>query len=341
MASNKSPIGLNKVQNYWMRTLKIKLYSKLYNVAPLIFGYNDEMTDDEKRKFPNANINQLDITVTSSKELSALKDGGTITISNLTYADIVRIIEGQFYKVEIYVGYKTTGMMCFAKGEIAYISNKIRMRRDHTCIIIFASEFVAQYSQGRINLNYNSGINLYSAFKYLFLTNGISNTHLPESLKQETLKDITSLSGTCASLSEQLANNTRDFSLNTDSSAENIVIDCSNLSDKRQIKIDSHTINFRNGNPTLSSNGLNISVMPLWNFKPGDIIIIDNAIIDLSESSLSGAQSNFKANYLDQDGAYIITKVENQFQNRGSSFECNLIAYSIHKISNIIGGTVT
>ena len=149
--------NLNKL--CWMRQIEVRLYSQLNNSKIVYGGTSDS---------------QLDITVKGNKYLSSLKDNGTITISNLTYAEITKLILGQYYKIEIWAGYRTQSLQRYFKGSVSYISDKIRARRDNETYILFASDMVAAYSQQRMNLTLNSGINLYSAFRYICLTNGIS-----------------------------------------------------------------------------------------------------------------------------------------------------------------------
>lgn len=310
----------------WMRQIEIRLYSALTN-KKIIFGGTDK--------------NQLSISIKGTKFLSALKDKGTCTISNLTYSQITEIILGKYYQIEIWAGYRTQELQCFFKGEISYISNKIRSRRDHECYIIFASKMVASYSQQRMNLNLNSGINLYAAFNYICLTNGISTSHLPDSLRNEFLSEVTQNYGTPATLCEQLANNTSSFSINTDESIDGGgVVDCTTFNDKRFIRINPDTINFTKGNPTLDSDGLHITLLPTFCFKPGDIILIDNAILDLSISNAESVSSTFKSNYLDANGAYMIIELDYNFENRGTVFEINIKARSMNIIANITGATV-
>lgn len=321
---NKKVANISQENKFcWIRIIEVRLRSKLTNKQIIFGGFNE---------------NQLNITVKINKYISALKDKGVATISNLTYAQIVELILGQYYLIEIWAGYKTQGLQCFFKGEVSYISDKIQARRDNTCYILFASKMVAGYSQQRMNLNLNSGINLYGAFNYICLTNGISTSHLSPSLKNEFLQEVTENYGTPATLCEQLAANSRTFSIDTDESIDGAgVVNCSDLSDKRYIKIDANTINFTKGNPTLDKDGLHITLLPTFVFKPGDIIVIDNAILDISISDPEQVASTFKSNYLDRNGAYMIIEMDYNFMNRGDTFEINIKARSLNIIANIVG----
>lgn len=314
----------------WIREIIVKLYSNKYNVKPLVYGSRDI----------NGNYltSQLNIDVKGSKYISALKDNGVISISNLDYEDISRIIMGEYYNIEIFVGYKSQSPLCIFRGEVAYISDKIVQNKDHTCYIIYAPKLVAKWSRQRMNLQLNSGINIYAAYKYICMKNNIPTSGLSVSLRNQFLHEVQSNYGTPASLIDQINEQTSSNVISIDESIENNIIDCATIKDKRQIKINSDTINFTKGNPTISKDGLKISLLPTFQFQPGDIIIIDNAIIDISESNLSGAQTGYKANYMDPDGAYMIIQIDYDLQNRGSNFELNIQARALNIIKNIIGG---
>ena len=311
----------------WMRQIEVRLYSNLTN-KKIVFGGDQ--------------TNQLNIVVKGNKYLSALKDNGSVTISNLTYAQIVELIIGQYYYIEIWAGYRSQKeLKCFFKGAVSYISDKIQARRDNTCYILFASKMVASYSQQRMNLSLNSGINLYAAFNYICLMNGIDRSHLPDSLKTQFLQEVTQNYGTPATLAEQLAANTNTFSIDTDESIDGCgVVNCTDLSDKRYIKINKDSINFTKGNPTLDKEGLHITLLPTFCFKPGDIIIIDNAILDVSISDPNSVASTFKSNYLDKNGAYMIIELDYTLANREKTFEINIRARSLNIIANITGANI-
>lgn len=333
----------------WGRCLEVRLYSKLYNVKPLIFGSSKIVKEDfynNETYYQTEYISdQLNIKVSGEKKISALQDNGTVDISNLTYGTISQIILGQYYKIEIWAGYRTTGLQRFFAGEIAFISNEIVMRRDHTCHIIFASDLVAGFSQHRINFNVNSGINLYAALKYLCITTGIDYSTLNSNLREQVISEVRQHWASPANIIEMIADNTNNV-LSVDSSIDNMVIDMSTINDKRQIRINPETISFRKGNPTLSSDGLNISILPTICFKPGDIIIIDNSIINLSENSLSSIQQNFNANYIDTSfassetpnlGAYMIKEIKYTFENRGEGFNLDIQARALSIIRGTLG----
>lgn len=316
----------------WMRDLVIKLKSKIYNVDDLVFG-----TRNSKNEYLN---DQLNIEVNGTKQISSMLNQGTVKISNLTYAEIYRIIEGQFYEIEIWAGYRSQNLERYFKGEIAYISDEITMKKDNTCTIIFASSFVARYSQSRININLIPNMSMYGILNYICLQKGIDTSTLSEDLKQRYIKEIISAYDTPANFIESLSNNSNDLISNIDSSLDNQVINMSTIKDKRQIVIDPSTINFSKGNPSISKDGLKICLFPTFNFIPGDIIYIDNSYVNRTETSLEGAQKNWKNNYLSTNGGYMIKEINFIFQNRGNTFELDIQAIGLNIINNIVGGNV-
>lgn len=316
----------------WMRDLVIKLKSKIYNVDDLVFG-----TRNSKNEYLN---NQLNIEVNGVKQISSMLNQGTVKISNLTYAEIYRIIEGQFYEIEIWVGYRSQNLERYFKGEIAYISDEITMKKDNTCTIIFASSFVARYSQSRININLIPNMSMYGILNYICLQKGIDTSTLSEDLKQRYIKEVISAYDTPANFIESLSNNSNDLISNIDSSLDNQVINMGTINDKRQIVIDPSTINFSKGNPSISKDGLRISLFPTFNFIPGDIIYIDNSYVNRTETSLEGVQKNWKNNYLSTNGGYMIKEIDFIFQNRGNTFELDIQAIGLNIINNIVGGNV-
>lgn len=330
-----SEVAIQRHQQFcWMRQIEIRLTS-IKCGATIIYGGKDS--------------DQLNITVNGHKYISALKDNGSVTISNLTYSEIYKLILGEFYIIEIWAGYKTTTPQCFFKGYVSYISNKINERKDHECYILFASRMVAQYSQKRMNLCLNSGINLYAAYRYICLKQGINSTNLPENLKNRFVTDVEASYNTSATLIDQIAQNQNDLYIDTDSAWDGAgVFNVNTLSDKRFFKINPNTINFTKGNPTINKDGLSITLLPTVAFRPGDIIMIPNYFIDASISDPNAVSSTFNTNYIDYGnttkenigssyGNYMIMELDYVFQNRESTFEINIRARSLNVIKNIVG----
>ena len=310
----------------WIRVLEVRLFSKL---NPDKKSYNSIIYGN----YTNPDSEQLSISITGSKKIASNQNNCTIKIINMTYEDILKITMGEYYYVEIWVGYRMGDIFKWFEGEVAYISPKLNNHKDTEVTILCASKLVAQYTQQRMGIALNSGINLYAALNYVTDRAGIKTSFNSSTLKNEFLNKAISAVDTPKALLELIADQ-QNLDLYTDTSMGDIV-NITTASDKRQIKINPDTISFLQGNPTINSNGLDIYLLPTFDFQVGDIIIINHALVNINSDNLSSAQKDFKANYMDTAlvgtgkenrgyGMYIIKNIDFTFQNRGSSFSIHI-----------------
>lgn len=287
----------------WMRVLKIELISRITSKA-LVFGDNGD--------------SNLKITVTGTKFPATNKDKGTIKIFNLTYTTIFKIMHGEYYKVRIYSGYQGGNVVKIFDGSVSYISNKIHSAHDWECYINFASDVVANYSQKRINFNLNSSINYWTALDQICRSTGINDANIDESLKDYVLKETEAGYKSFSTILESNTFNTSgEYLLNTDGVGS--VIDITTLKNKRVIKIDTSKIPIGGGNPRISSEGLEMQLLPNFDYRVGDILKIDNSILDVSIQS-ADVSSTFTTNYMDTNGMYMIKELSFTLENRGDTF---------------------
>lgn len=308
----------------WGRILIVKFISKTVK-KQMVFGNN----------FINGQ-EDLSIDVSIHKEMSPLSDSATIRLKNLTYKEIIQLINGKYYDVEVWAGYRTYGAQRVYKGNVIYISNSLDNRKSNTAIILCGSELVARYGQRRLNVSINSGINLYSALNYVCKKAQIPNSNISPQFKKKFVQDILTVDQTVGSFFKTLTDSNSSFIINSDSSANNSAINLfnANESDNRIIKLTDKTINLIGGTPQLNKDGLNISVIPTYSFMCGDTIQLDNSLIDISVSNRSEINQN-KAYYLDKDGCYMIYNMDYHLQNRGSEFSINIIAKTRSLVSSI------
>lgn len=307
----------------WKRELQVILSSATLKKS-VVFGNHDDVN--------------LDIQISGCKYLSALKDNFSIRISNLTYTEIVYLIKGEFYDVEIKAGYKEgSGLHTIYKGGVLYISNELGDKKTNTVIILCASKLVAQYGQSRMNLTINSGINMYSAIKFFCKRAGITDPNIPQELSHKFIQESSSVNGTIGSVLESLCNS-KGITLNSDASNGGAVTlwDAA-TTDKRVIKVKKDTLIFTGSYPRINSEGVQITVMPTFNFMPGDVIVIDNAFLDISAGTKEEVFKNNQV-YLDTDGQYMVFEVAYELQNRGSDFQVKLLCKSRNLVRNIVGG---
>ena len=152
----------------WMRVLRVTLTSRKLK-KQMVFGNSQFTTGFD-----------LAIDVSGYKYLSSLKDNCTVKLTNLTYNEVMQIIVGEFYDVKIEAGYRDSSVQTIFDGGVLYISNAREDATTNTVIILCASKLVARYSQSRINLTLNSGINMYSAIKFGLKRAGISEVTISE-----------------------------------------------------------------------------------------------------------------------------------------------------------------
>lgn len=309
----------------WMRVIKIVLTSKSLK-KKFVFGENYLHGNDD-----------LTIDVTGTKYMSSLKDVCTIRIKNLTYNEITQIIMGQFYDVEIWAGYQNTGVNKIFDGGVLYISNKLDDKKTSTCIILCASHLVAKYGQSRINLTLNSGINMYSAINFICKRAGIPNSNVSTQFKKKFLTEILTVDDTAASWIDKLCSSNNTYIDNSDSiTGATLSIFDAAKSNARVIKLNSNNIMLTGGYPRLTSDGLDVTLLPTFNFMCGDVIKIDNSILDVSVSTSSEVSKNYGA-YFNQKGQYMVYQMQYTLQNRGQSFELNLKCKNRDRISSYVG----
>lgn len=311
----------------WIRQLQVVLTSQKNKNKIIIGGDN------------NSN---LTMKVNLYKYMSALKDNATVKITNLSYDVILQIMTGQYYDIEIWAGYKNYGknsnLVRIFNGGVIYISNGFQSDRDNTVIISCGSKLVARYGQKRMNLTLNSGINMYAAIKYICLKNGIRNSIVSKQLKRDILNYNQTINKTAGSYFQDLANADTSLIINSDSSESGssiVSIFNAKRSNNRVFQLDSKLINLNGGYPTFDETGLKFSMLPTFNLNCGDVIKLDNSLINLGNSS-SYIESAKKGYLIDKEGYYMVTEIVYDLENRGNTFNVDVNCKSRNLISNYI-----
>ena len=155
--------------------------------------------------------NDVSIHVSGSKFMGALKDSCKILIDNLPYSELLNLIDGKYFDVKIKVGYKGSGDVVMFDGGVLYISNNRTNTKTTQAIILCASKLVAKFSQSRINLTLNSGLNLYSAAKYVLSKAGVKNPNISEGLKSTIIKNVQNVNDTGGGWLNKLLENNNSF----------------------------------------------------------------------------------------------------------------------------------
>ena len=310
----------------WMRVLTVTLTSTLTKRS-YTFGANEGTN--------------LDITVTGYKYMSTLKDSCVIEIKNLSYFQVIDIIDSKFYDVEVKCGYKDSGRITMFKGAVLYISNNIEPNRTHTIVILCGSNLIAKYKQSRLNLSLNSSINTYTAIKQIAAFAGLdlSKINVSNSMNKPLSNDRTTVNTTFAQFIENLCESNENYVVSTDSTlGDDIKIFDISKTNSRVINMKNEWILLTSGYPRLTSEGLTLTVLPTLNFICGDIIDIDNALINIYASSSNEGDKNYSY-YLDKEGQYLLYEVKYQLENRGDNFSVELYCKSLSLVKGLYGGT--
>ena len=309
----------------WMRDLSITFSNGKKKIT---FGNN------RKKGLPDFNIN-----VQISKYMSPVKDEATIRITNLTYYEIVTLMEGKFTDVEIKAGYKETGSLPVFKGGVIYISNSLGNRKENTVIILCASDLVAKYQSRLLNLSLNSGINIYSALNAICKRAGIPNSNISPQFKKEFVQNVLTVNSTAPDYFNSLLQKNGDYFANSDSvnGSSFSIYNVTNTTG-RVIPLNNNFINLLGGYPQLTSEGLHITVTPTFNFVCGDTIKIEKSLINMGVSS-NIVNSKTLGYYLDEDGLYTIYQMTYNLTNRDSDFSINMLCKSRKRLNKVLGGT--
>lgn len=342
-------------QNCWMRRIQIVFESKYKITRDLIENDETDFIGYLYGKYPGLEKegglrltigddpgDNYAIYVNGTKNLALTADSGVIRINNLSYNIIALITALKLYRLTVNVGYRSNdSLITVARGEVSYIQQKIRSRRDTETYISFASELVAGWSQNRINFSMRSGTNIYDMFYRLFIGQGapVNTVEFDKRLRNMVASNILTASGnTTNAIDMALASKTSTNLLAiADGSADATgkIISITDISEKRVIPINKNFINIANGNPTVTQDGLDIELFPVFNLVPGDIIQIDNRIIDTSQgmTTTEGVLNNYNTNYMNPDGLYILKQINYTFENRGTTFlfRCKGIALNLYK----------
>lgn len=308
----------------WKRLLEVTLTTQ-------------ERVGGKVRQLKFGKSNGYSIRVVGTKLMSSLADQCTIYISNLPYSVIMQIIASKYYDVEIKAGYETCGTKTVFNGGLLYISNRFDDTKTNTAILICASKLVARYGQSRMNLTLNSGINLYAAINYAARRMGIRDTAISTQLQRLLTQQVTSLNTTFPEFLNNLAKQNESFIINADNTLGNTFsLYDSNKSNMRIIRLSRNNIDLSGGYPTLTNDGLSLTIMPTINLMCGDVIQIDNSLIDISVQNKSEITSNY-AYYFNENGYYTLYQISFTLENRGPSFSYDLLCKNRSLVSKFIG----
>lgn len=307
---------------YWLRVLYFKLKAWDSNEWSI---YGKTMDDNKKPR----------IEVTGNKYLSAVKDTFTIKIYNLPYSEIIKIQTRKMFQVQIFAGYLQEQNYNDFEGKKIFDGGIINMTcsrqdfKNNIVTFVCASKLVAKAQEFRVSISFNSGINLYSAVKYISQSVGLTNISIDESFKAKFITECKTINGTASSYLESLSNSNNTAFITSDSSEYSYVnMYAINKGTTKKIVVDPLKGMIINGQPTLTSNGLNFTSLPVYNYACGDILQLDNSLIDLSsgQDSFNGSITTPNGTYLNSEGLYYIYSMSYSLSNNSGSFTISINA---------------
>lgn len=312
------------MKKVWERQLIVKLKSKM-NKTMIQFGHN---TDDSN----------LIINVNGNKYLSSLKDEFVVDVFNLTYGEIAKILVYKYDEIEVFAGYKSSGVHKIFEGKVLEVSMKRESRETNVVHIICVSKLLGLYNS-RLNLSLNSGVNMYAALDFVLKRAGIQGSNISKEFKRQFITDTMSAKGTASSFLDVFTKNSTSFAVQVDSSMGSIVsIWDMKRTDSRIVHIQPENGMLIKGFPTLNSDGVRLTSLPVFNFMPGDTLAIDNRLIDISISSVQEATQTQLGFYLDKNNQYLLVEMNYNLSNADGEFEIRLLAKSKSMLMNVLGG---
>lgn len=360
----------------WRRVLRVTLFNDTNNA--IVFGNCDDVSETHS---VNGNVkrvrsNGLKVEVSGTKYLSSMKDEFLVSIYNLDYATLVKIVgngsdvPGYNY-IRIECGYKTINNghpIKIFEGGILYASNDRSDFKQNKALLVCTSKLIAKNARSRLNLTLKSGLNLYVVYKYLCDKAGIQNAYITEDIKNMTLKEDMPLNGDILSLFDNTVNSTNGLNANnilavsTDSTSDaNGTESTFNVlslfkTPKRAITIRASDGLLINNYATITSEGINFTALCTINLSPGDLIRMDNSLINVSFSNKSDAlkatstlikiDENREADvdgtvYNTLFGYYYVWEVKYNLDNTYGEFSQTVICKSRSLLSGIQSDTTT
>lgn len=324
----------------WIRVLWVKFYN---STSGQYLNIGKTIDDKEKPR----------ITISGAKYLSAIKDNFTIKIYNLSYKEIIQIMNNELYGVQIYAGYLNDGKGLSNEGKkifdggIINIVNSKRDYKDNVCTFVCASKLMANANKYRLNFTLQSSINMYAAINWVCKKSKISNTNISKEFKYKFFKNVSDASSSSGNYLDLLSSGNSSYFINTDSSeGDSVSIFDISRGDRRKYTIDIKKGMIIGDAPEVTSNGVIWSSLPIINYMCGDTCVLDNSIIDVSsgQDSYSGSISNSpNALYLDTQGLYNIFTLQYTLDNYAiGNFEIKITAKAKSLFTNLTNsGSVT
>lgn len=88
----------------------------------------------------------------------------------------------------------------------------------------------------------------------------------------------------------------------------------------------------------MTKDGVSFSILPTMRLSPGDVVILDNSLIQTTSKSFEDVQKNL-GYFLDENNAYMIYQMNWTLNTRDSSNYISILGKSRNLISSYIGNS--
>lgn len=344
----------------WLRKLKVTLYADLGDRNHVELSFGDDPLKD-----------QLAISISGTKFMSPMKDEFTIHIKNIpenSDRSVIQLKDIDFRYVSIDAGYAGMSERLFFGYIVSMTTKRIDNTKTLDTILVCSGSYTYNNLHGK-TLTLKKGLSYYDALMFAARLSGImpGELELPNTLKRKRFQQDFTFDGTLTSMLIQLQQLDKSLLCHCDfTSHSKFKIWDANVFTPRLVKLNPDNIVLTNGFPSIEDQGIVFTVLPFFNFIPGDEIIFDDAkfinvaieslssytsIPDPSKFIASGNESNFvydenqNKSYEEQlksyvanfQGRYIIRELRYNLENRGNDFTIGIKCYSKELYQKIKG----
>lgn len=283
---------------------------------------------------------RLAIFVEGDKYLYGKQDMFTVEIKNIPYDKVLEILSGAYVEILISAGYESVALNALFKGQVIQVSHVYEDRTTQKVTFFCVNNFSGLFGS-KLSISMKSGINMYAALDYLIRKGGCTDFTIDESLKEKILQGDFSSEGTLRTLIQELCDTVGANVSSGENDGESIISVWGSGRSGMKVYLTPENGGIINGRPTLSTNGLSLTSLPVMHLKCGDIVVIDNAWLnyDVGSSVETAIKSNVGF-YANADGEYVITSLHYSLStNADAAFRIGVNAVSKSLISSLTSST--
>lgn len=340
-----------------MRRLRVTLISDELE-REVVFGDAAAVMRERGEDYGSAPPDDVSISISGSKYLTAQKDEFTIKISNIpTVAggegdaplSVICSIEKPYRYAAVYAGYGDQMMRVFLGYIVTATSKRSGNGVTNELILVCSANATYGNLTGR-SFTLKKGTSVYQALTFAAKMTKVQPISIDRSLKHNFLKSDTSFDGTIFSMLVALQNRDYEILCHTDfSSGVKVKVWKGRTTASRKYALDRQSVLIVGGYPNIEDQGVVLTTLPIFNYIPGDEITIDASLFDIPIESLSSYESSPQPYHylgeltLDEEtgayyGTFLIYELRYALQNRGGDFSVEIKGYAKSLYSAITQG---